>query len=261
MFIDTHCHIDLLYNKNIIQNIDKLLSLCKESNFLYLLVVSTSLKNFFSIFSRFSYIDKIKLSCGIHPYYVKFIKNSDFLDLEKFISYKKIIAVGETGLDYIFDVDKKNKKKQINVFFYHLYLSVKYKKPCIIHSRNSSKDTLNIIRKFSINDFSAVIHCYNYFDKKVLSNFLDFGLYISISGLVTFKNNFLLQNIIRYIPLNRLLVETDSPYLSPTPFRGKINNPLKIIFIFKKISILKKISFYKVVEYNMKNFIKLFKIS
>ncbi len=260
MLIDTHCHIDILkYGKNIF-NIEKLLYLCEKNNFLYLLSVSTNLKNFFSIFSMLSYMDMIKLSCGIHPYYVQNLNNNDLLDLEKFVSYNKIIAVGETGLDYKNNVSKKNKNKQIDVFFYHLYLSVKYCKPCIIHSRNSYKDILNIIKKFDISKCGAVIHCYNYTNRKILSYFLDLGLYISLSGLITFKNTILLQDIVKYIPNNRLLVETDSPYLSPYPFRGKYNNPLKIIFVFKKISKLKKISFYKVIKINVKNFFKLFKI-
>ncbi len=259
MLIDTHCHLDLLNYKKKFKNIEELLYLCKKNKFLYLLTVSINLKNFFNIFSRVSYIDIIKLSCGIHPYYTKNINKNDFLDLEKFISYNKIIAVGETGLDYEIKLNKEDKKKQIDMFFYHLYLSLKYKKPCIIHSRNCYKDTLNIIKKFDISSCGAVIHCYSYYNKKILSYFLDLGLYISFSGLITFKNNFLLQSIVKYIPLNRLLVETDSPYLSPVPYRGVNNNPLKIIFIFKKIAELKKISFYKVIQYNMKNFINLFK--
>ncbi len=260
MLIDTHCHIDILKYNKFINDIEKLIYLCKNNNFLYLLSVSTSLKNFFIVFSMVSYIDMIKLSCGIHPCNIKDIGKNDFLDLEKFISYNKIIAVGETGLDCIKNIDIKKKKKQIDFFIYHLYLAVKYKKPCIIHSRNSHQETLNIIKKFDISKCGSLIHCYNYTDKKVLFNFLDLGLYISLSGLITFKNTILLQNIVKYIPLDRLLVETDSPYLSPSPFRGKYNNPLNIIFIFKKISELKKINFYKVIEFNKNNFLKLFKL-
>ncbi len=259
--IDTHCHIDLLdyWKKN--KNIDQLLYWYKKKKFLYLLSISTNIKNFFNIFSMFSYIDMIKLSCGIHPYYIKNVNNSDFLDLEKFVSYKKIIAVGETGLDYKISINKNIKKKQIDVFIYHLYLANKYKKPCIVHTRNSFNDTINSIKKFNINNFGVIVHCFSYFKKRYLFKFLDLGVYISLSGLITFKNNFLLQNIIKYIPLDRLLVETDSPYLTPFPYRGSINDSSKIIFILKKISELKKISFYKIMKCNMKNFLSLFKFS
>ncbi len=259
--IDTHCHLDILFHKKKIKNIYHFLSLCDKKNFLYLLCVSTSIKNFFHIFSLFSYIDKIKLSCGIHPYYINDINNDDFLDLEKFISYKRIIAVGETGLDYKENIDKNYKYNQINFFLYHLYLANKYKKPCLIHSRNSFNDTINCIEKFDINNFGAVIHCFNYTKKNILLKFLDLGLYISISGLITFKNTYLLQDIIKYLPLDRLLIETDSPYLTPVPYRGTDNDPFKIIYIIKKISILKKVSFYKIMKYNMNNFFNLFKIS
>ncbi len=261
LLVDSHCHLDILMNfKKKYKNINKLINLFKKNKFLYLLTISTNIKNFFSIFSMFSYIDIIKLSCGIHPLYIETVTNSDYLDLEKFVSYKKVIAVGETGLDYKINIKKNIKKKQIDLFIYHLYLANKYRKPCIIHSRNSYNDTLNIIKKFNINLFGAVIHCYSYFKKKVLFKFLDCGVYISISGLITYKNNFLLQKIIKYIPLDKLLVETDSPYLTPYPYRGSINNPSKIIFTFKQISKLKKISFYKILKININNFLNLFNI-
>ncbi len=260
---DSHCHIDKIFNYFLFKNIKDFLLFIKLKKIKYLLSVSVSIKNFFYIFSMLSYIkqDIIKLSCGIHPLYIKNIKKEDLYFLKKIILFKNVIAIGECGLDYKnINNNTFDKYKQIKIFIYHLYLSNKYKKPCIIHSRLSWLDTFNILKKFNILNFGAVLHCYSYSDRNILYKFLDLGLYISLSGLITFKNNFLLQNIIKYIPLDRLLIETDSPYLSPVPYRNKKNDPSKIIFIIKKISKLKKLDFDFILKFCFNNFIKLFKI-
>ncbi len=260
---DSHCHIDKIFNYFSFKNVNDFLFFLKIKKIKYILSVSVSIKNFFCIYSMLSYINQniIKLSCGIHPLYIKDIKKKDLYFLKKIILFNNVIAIGECGLDYK-DINNNNfdKNKQIKIFMYHLYLSTKYKKPCIIHSRLSWLDTLNILKKFNILYFGAVLHCYSYSDKNILCKFLDLGLYISLSGLITFKNNFLLQNIIKYIPLDRLLIETDSPYLTPVPYRNKKNDPSKIILIIKKISILKNINFNYILKICFNNFIKLFKI-
>ncbi len=262
MFLfDSHCHIDKLDYKILSNNINYFISFLKKKKIKYLLSISTSIKNFFIIFSMISYINQniIKLSCGIHPLYIKYIEKGDFSLFKKIIFFKNVIAIGECGLDYK-NINNLNKKKQIKIFLKQLYLSNKYKMPCIIHSRLSYLDTLNIIKRFNINNFGAVLHCFNYHEKRILHKFLDLGLYISLSGLVTFNNNILLQNIVKYIPLDRLLFETDSPFLSPVPYRNKKNDPSKIIFIIKKISKLKKISFNILLKNCYNNFINLFNL-
>ncbi len=259
--IDTHCHIDKLIYNGLFKNISELIFFLKKNNIKYLLAISTSISNFFCILSLTSYIkSNIKLSCGIHPLYVNKIKSDDIYYLKKFLLYKNVIAIGECGLDYK-NVNENIKKLQIYIFEKHLIYSIKYKKPCIIHSRFSENDLLDIIKYYKkFNNFNAIIHCYSYYNKKILYEFLNLGLYISISGLITFKNMYLLRNIIKYIPLNRLLVETDSPYLCPKINKFKYNDPSKIIFIIKEISYIKKISFYKIIKNNIKNFLRLFNI-
>ncbi len=255
--IDSHCHIDLLKNNQTIKDIKSLLFFCKSNNVGYILTVSTSIKNFLCILNLVKKFNNIGLSCGIHPLYCNnFFKNIKHL---KFFSCnKKVIAIGETGLDFFKIFDKKKQKIQKYNFFYHLYLSYKKKKPIIIHSRNSFIDTLNLIKIFK--NIRGVVHCYSYNSFYCLSKFLDLGLYISFSGLVTFNNNKSLQDIVKYVPLDRLLIETDSPFLSPEPYRGKINNPSRIIFIAKKIAKIKNIDLFDFININMSNFIKLFKI-
>ncbi len=258
MLIDSHCHLDKL---KIFKSINNLIFFLKKNKIKNVLSVSVNIKNFFSLFSRLSYINQniIKLSCGIHPLYIKDMDKDDLFLLEKFLLFKNVIAIGESGLDYKFISNNLDKKKQIDIFNYHLFLCKKYKKPCIIHSRFSEIDTINEIKKFDINDFGAIIHSYSYLDKKILYKFIDLGLYISLSGLITFKSFYKIKDIINYIPLDRLLVETDSPYLTPYNCKG-LNNPTNIIFIIKKISYLRKISFYKILLNTNKNFINLFNI-
>lgn len=258
--IDSHCHIDKLFDKLLFKNIYDFINFLKNNNIKYILCICTDIKNFFSILSLTSYVDyNIKLSCGIHPLYIKKNNSNDFFYLKKFLKHEKIVAIGECGLDYK-NINNYFKKLQIFFFEKHLFYSIKYNKTCIIHSRFSGNDTYKIIKNFSKNNnFRGLIHSYSYENKKLLYNFLDLGLYISLSGLITFNNMKFLEEIIKILPLDRLLVETDSPYLCPKYYNFKYNDPSKIVFIIKKISIIKKKSFYEILKYSINNFFKLFK--
>ncbi len=252
-FFDSHCHLNLIKDINII----KLLNFLEIKKFKYILSVSININDFLYMYNNYFSNKIIYFSCGIHPNNINLLNKYELYNIEKFIIYKKVIAVGETGLDY-----KNNISKNIQQFYfnYHLYLSNKYSKPTIIHSRLSYKDTFNMIKNFDLNNFGAVIHCFNYNNKYELYKFLNLGLYISLSGLITFKNILYFNDLIKYIPIDRLLVETDSPFLCPEPYRGKINIPYNIIFIIKTISIIKRINFNKLCSYLLNNFLTLFKI-
>ncbi len=256
--IDSHCHVDLLDYKNKFKNVIELSNLCKLKNIKYVLSISVSIKNFFFIYKLLKGIKLFKISCGIHPYYVNSIKKKTFFYLEKCVASNKVIAVGETGLDFV-NLNCLDKIKQIKSFIYHLYIAKKYSKPIIIHSRNALNETLNVLKKFYFPGFKGVIHCFSYFNKVNLFKFLDLDLFISISGLITFKKNINLLNFVKFIPLYKLLIETDSPYLTPEPYRGIQNDPTKIIFIIKKIAELKKVSLETVINYTTANFLRLFK--
>ncbi len=258
--IDIHCHLDKLFLNKYFKNIKDLIFFCRKKKIKYIVSVSVSINNFLYNFKKFHNINIVGLSCGIHPLYCLNVKKKNYLKLHKYSLYKEVIAIGETGLDFNIGIDNLFKKKQIYNFIQHLNISKKNNKPIIIHSRNAFFETLSVLRNFEIYKFGGVIHCYSYNDKYKLKKFLDIGCYISLSGLITFKSNFLLCKIIKYIPLDRLLVETDSPYLSPEPYRGEINNPSKILYIFKKISEIKNINILNIIDYNKKNFSFLFKI-
>ncbi len=254
--IDSHCHLDILLDKKL-YNIEKIIFLCKKYKIKYLLSISVNINNFINIFNKFSNFNFIFYSCGVHPNYINTINKKKFWYIEKFINYKKVIAIGETGLDYL-NVNYELKKLQYYYFYHHLYYANKYNKPIIIHSRFAFNDTLNILKKFSILNFGVIIHSFSYGNKKKLYKFLNLGVYISLSGLITFKNFINLRNIIKYIPLDRLLVETDSPFLTPEPYRNKINTPYNIILILNLISKLKKIKYKNLVNNLYNNFLHLF---
>ncbi|WP_367674245.1 TatD family hydrolase [Buchnera aphidicola] len=165
--------------------------------------------------------------------------------------------MGETGLDYFYQ--KKNLKDQIKLFYKHIYLSKKINKPLIIHSRNANKDTIKILQSEKSKGCKGILHSFNY-DFKTASKFLDMGFYISISGIFTFKNSIELRSVIKKIPLNRILLETDSPYLTPFPYRGKENQPSYVYYIAKYLSNLLKIDLEELSYITSKNFFKLFNL-
>nr|WP_252837508.1 TatD family hydrolase [Buchnera aphidicola] len=165
--------------------------------------------------------------------------------------------MGETGLDFFYQ--KKNKKEQEKLFYKHIYVSKENNKPLIIHSRNSKNKTLKILKSKQAENCKGVLHSFNE-DWEMASKLLDLNLYISISGIVTFKNSNTLREVVKKIPLNRLLIETDSPFLTPVPHRGKKNQPSYVYYIAKFISNLIKIDIEELSYITKKNFYKLFKI-
>ncbi|WP_265226759.1 TatD family hydrolase [Buchnera aphidicola] len=165
--------------------------------------------------------------------------------------------MGETGLDYFYQ--KKNFEDQIKLFYKHIYLSKKLNKPLIIHSRNANQDTIKILQSEKSEKCRGVLHSFNY-DFKTASKLLDMGFYISLSGIFTFKNSEKLRSVIKKIPLNRILLETDSPYLTPFPHRGKENQPSYIYYIAKYLSNLIKIDLEELSAITSKNFFKLFNL-
>ncbi len=256
--IDTHCHLDRLFFGKYFKDIYQYLFYCQKNYIKYILVIAVSIENFIKNFYMFSGIPHIGFTCGIHPLYCLKVKNRSFL--KKFSLYKKVVALGETGLDFKNKVNVLFKDKQIDNFIYHLSIAKQVKKPIIIHSRNAYYETLDILKQFDISYFGGLVHCFSYTKKKFLSNFLDLGLFISISGLITFKNNLLLRKVIQYVPLDRLLIETDSPYLSPEPFRGLINHPARILNIIQNIADIKNITLLNLINIYLHNFSRLFNI-
>ncbi|WP_343187618.1 TatD family hydrolase [Buchnera aphidicola (Periphyllus koelreuteriae)] len=254
--IDSHCHLDKLnFNKN---KLSKILKKAYSNKVKIILSISISLNNFKKI-KKLLKNNKYKIfySCGIHPLHIKNKKNI-FKKLYKYSKNEKVIAIGETGLDYFYS--KNNILEQKYFFSKHIELSKKLNKPIIIHSRNSGKDIIKILKKNESHKLKGILHSFND-NLKIALQLLDMNFYISFSGMITFKNSKALQSIIKNIPLNRLLLETDSPYLTPEPYRGKENQPSYIYYIAKYISNLLKIDIEELSYITKKNFFKLFKLN
>ncbi|ANZ22560.1 DNAse [Buchnera aphidicola (Diuraphis noxia)] len=261
--IDSHCHIDRLNYDISHKNIQDVLRKAYKNHVKNFLAVSTSINNFDKIQKLSKDNTSIFYSCGIHPLNCKReLKNfSNLENLSKKIeeqSYvKNVIALGETGLDYFHSTDTKNIQKKL--FREHIRIAKNVKKPIIVHSRNAINDILKILREENAEKCKGILHSFTE-DYNSASKLLDMGFYISISGIITFKNSTQLQNTITKIPLERLLIETDSPYLSPEPYRGLENQPAYLFDIAKYISLLLKIDIKTLAKIIKKNFFTLFNI-
>ena len=254
MIIDSHCHLTY---EPMSSSLEETIKRANKDGVEFLLTISTEDKSFRNILDI---LDKYKCvygSYGIHPHEAKQHKGIKFENIiEKVKQNKKIIGIGETGLDFYYNHSEK--KDQIESFLEHIEASQKTNLPIIVHTRSAEGETFEILQKaVKKNNLKILIHCFTG-SKDFAFKLLDIGAYISASGVVTFKKSQDLADTFKEIPLNRLLVETDSPYLAPEPLRGKPNEPSYIIHTVKFLSELKKVSIENISESTSKNFFNLF---
>ena len=256
MIADSHCHLDF---PNLYNQLDDVVNRATLNNIKYLLTINTTLDSFEKIKIIIENYKNIYGTFGIHPHETKNnIKiNSDFIK-NSINKSKKLIGIGETGLDYYYDhSDRKIQKK---IFLEHINSALDLNIPLIVHSRNAENDTFEILKSENKNsNLKILIHCFTG-SKVFAKKLIDINCFISISGIVTFSNSVELQDAVSILPLDRLMVETDSPYLSPVPYRGKPNEPSYIIHTLKKISEIKKISNEAMMKHTTLNFKTLFNL-
>ncbi len=254
MIIDSHCH--LTYEPMCLA-IEETIKRANQEGVKYLLTISTENKSFKNILKIVEKFTCVYGTYGIHPHEAK--NNKEIKSNEIILNVKKnnkIIGIGETGLDFYYNHSEK--KDQIESFLEHINASKKLNLPLIVHTRSAEKETLEILKESSRNnDLKILIHCFTG-TKEFAFQLLDLGAYISASGVVTFKKSKNLADTFKEIPIDRILVETDSPYLSPEPLRGKSNEPSNIIHTVKFLSNLKNISYENFSNETSKNFFKLF---
>tara|TARA_Y100000590_G_scaffold462179_1_gene625626 strand:- start:1613 stop:2386 length:774 start_codon:yes stop_codon:yes gene_type:complete len=257
MIIDSHCHLDYL---SLFNQLDDVMKRAQNNKVEKLLTICTTLESFEKIKFLIEKYKNIYGTFGIHPHETKNFTNVDSQFITKIKKkYNKIIGIGETGLDFYYNhSDKEIQKKSFNE---HIDAAIDLKIPIIVHSRNAETETYEILKnKIKKFDLKVLIHCFTG-SKNFAEKLLDIGCYISISGIITFKNSLNLVDVVANIPIEKLLVETDSPYLAPLPFRGKTNEPSYIIHTVEKLSEIKKVSQEDIIFNTTNNFKNLFNIS
>ncbi|WGW01330.1 YchF/TatD family DNA exonuclease [Vibrio sp. YMD68] len=253
MFVDSHCHLDKLDYDEIHSGIEDVLEKAKQANVTQLLSVGVTLDSFPKMMEMILPYDHVHASCGVHPLDVE----SDFaLDiLHEYARHEKVVAIGETGLDYHYKPETADLQKLR--FAQQVELGVDLNKPLIIHTRNAREDTLAILKEGNAERCGGVIHCFTE-DLPFAEAAMDLGFYISISGIVTFRQAKELKEVVKSLPLERLLIETDSPYLAPIPHRGKENQPAYVVEVAAYIAQLKGLSLSEVGRKTTENFSNLF---
>ena len=250
--IDSHCHLD---HEPLLSDLDNVLARSKKVGIKKLLTISTSLDSFTRIKKIVNKDEIIYGTIGIHPHET----NNDTIDSEfivkNLLENKKIIGIGETGLDFFYNNSEKN--KQIDSFRIHIEASLKANVPIIIHSREAEEETFNILNEYKEEKLKILMHCFTgtqVFAEKLL----EFNSYFSASGIITFKNSTDLQKTFKSLPLEKILIETDSPFLAPVPNRGKKNEPSFIDFTATKLAEIKEIDKSKLIKVTTDNFNNLF---
>ena len=254
MIIDSHCHLNY---EPMSLSLKETIERANKDGVKYLLTISTEDKSYGKILNIITNNECVYGSYGIHPHEAKnhrSLKSDEIIKKTKL--NKKIIGIGESGLDFYYN--HSDKKDQIECFEEHIIAAQDSQLPLIVHTRNAETETLDILsKKLKEKNFKILIHCFTG-SKKFAFNLLDLGAYISASGVVTFKKSETLANTFKELPNNRILVETDSPYLAPVPLRGKPNEPSYIIHTVKFLSKLKNIPFEDFSKITTKNFFNLF---
>ena len=230
--VDSHCHID---DERFDSDREELISLFEENEIDFLIDPASDVNSGRKILELVKKYDKIYGAVGIHPHEVEGITQKQLDEIYEMSFAKKIVAIGEIGLDYYYDNSPKDKQKEI--FRKQMEIAKKIKLPVIIHTRDAMGDTYDILSEFR-GEVIGVMHCYTG-SLEMAKRFMELGYYISISGAVTFKNAVNVREMAKEIPLDNLLVETDSPYLTPEPHRGKRNEPKFVRLVAEKIAELK----------------------
>ena len=255
MFIDSHCHLDRLKLSPYNDQLDGAIDAAKEAGVDTMLCVAIDLEHIEQVLSIAANYPSIYASVGVHPT----SHEGEEPTLQRLIDLSKrdkVVAIGETGLDYYYGEETSNVQRER--FITHLKASEAAQKPVIVHTRDAKEDTLSLIEQHSDRSIGGVLHCFTE-DWDMAQRAMDMNFYISLSGIVTFKNAVELQDVARKMPLDRLLIETDSPYLAPVPFRGKPNEPKHVVEVAKFVAELKGVTVEELAKATSDNFKRLFR--
>ncbi len=254
MLVDSHCHLDF---PDLAGDLEGVMALMRENQVTHALCVSITLEDFPKVLAIAEQYPHIFASVGVHPDY-EGVSEPTPATLVQLAQHPKVVAVGETGLDY-YRV-KGDLEWQRERFRNHIRAARLCGKPLIIHTREAAQDTMRIMREEGADSAGGVMHCFTE-TWEVAQLALDLGFHISFSGIVTFKNALALKEVAKKVPLERMLIETDSPYLAPAPFRGKMNQPGLVKYVAAEIARLRNQSVDQIAEVTTDNFSRLFKVN
>ena len=254
MLVDSHCHLDF---PELANRIDQVLSSMEIAKVGAALCIGVSLEKMPDVLSLAEQHNNLFASVGVHPEHQDCIE-PDLATLLRYAQHERVIGIGETGLDYYWHKDRPEWQRER--FRTHIRAARESHKPLIIHTRDSAEDTLRIMREEGAEAVGGVMHCFTE-TQAVADCALSLGFYISFSGIVTFKNAKQLKQVARTIPLNRILVETDSPYLAPVPYRGKPNEPAYVRHVANEIALLREMDVLEIEQATTQNFCRLFKVA
>ena len=252
MLVDTHVHLN---SKKYKDDLPQVISRAEDAGVELMIVVGYDHETNLKAIELAEKYPFIYATVGFHPTDARHVKKSDYEILIKQLKHKKVVGVGECGLDFYWD--KEFIDKQINVFKRQIELSIEYNKPLVIHMRDASEATYNVLSEYK--DLKGIMHCYSG-SPEMAEEFLKLGLHISLGGPVTFKNGRVPKEVAKMVPLDKLLIETDAPYLSPHPFRGKTNEPARVKLVAEEIARLRDLSYVDIAKITANNAYKLFNI-
>lgn len=253
--VDSHCHLDRLDLSPLGGGLSQVIKAAKEVGVGHFLNVCIHPKNFPHLLAMAIDEPAMSVSVGLHPTEI-ITKEPTVEELVSYAQHFKVVALGETGLDYYYDGAQKE-KQQLR-FRRHIRAARQVRKPLIIHTRSAVQDTLTILEEENAAEVGGVLHCFTE-DLSMAQTAIDkFNFYVSFSGILTFKNSKLIQQTAQQLPLERLLIETDAPYLTPVPFRGKANQPAYVKYTAQKLADLHAVSLETVAHHTTTNFFKLF---
>ncbi|GGO87052.1 hypothetical protein GCM10011348_39340 [Marinobacterium nitratireducens] len=255
MFIDSHCHLDKLDLTPYNNDFDAMLAAAREASVDKLLSVSVDMASFPALYQSVESRDGIYASVGVHPLH----SDEGLVDVEWLVAEAarpKVIAIGETGLDYYYDADSASLQQES--FKRHLEAAAQAQLPVIVHTRDAREDTLRLIDAHGDSRSAGVLHCFTESLEMAMAA-IEMNYFISFSGIVTFRNAEELREVARQVPLERMLIETDAPYLAPVPYRGKKNEPRYVPAVAQCLADLKGIRIEELAERTSENFFRLFR--
>lgn len=247
MIFETHAHYE---DRAFDDDREDLLNSLSKNNIEYVVNISSAIETVKQSIDLAESYEYIYASVGIHPQETKSMDEDKLLWLKEMAKHKKVVAIGEIGLDYYWDTtDPKTQKLW---FEKQMDMAKDLAKPLVIHSRDAANDTFNMIKDAKVEDIGGVMHCFGYGVEQA-RRYLNMGFYLGIGGVVTFTNGRKLKEVVSYAPIDQLVVETDCPYLSPVPYRGKRNSSLYLPYILKEIATIKDMDYDTVVKITNKN--------